>query len=285
MITALDHVVLVCPSIDDGEAAYTSLLGREPDWRHNDAGGSSSVFYKLENTAIELMSPSGGGPVARRLHILLEQDGVGLKSLAFLSNDLAADRAALDRRGLKPDDITPGESVDHLRAQARYWNRLRLDDSGTHGVRMFVLERRASDPVVYRPQPSDAVSGLDHVVINTPNPDRAAALYGARLGLRLALDRANPDWDTRLMFFRVGNVTVELAQKLSKGVTNQPDKLWGLSWRTPDIEATHARLEKAGFAVTSIRMGRRPGSKVFTVRGGTLNVPTLILSADPKPAP
>ena len=70
---------------------------------------------------------------------------------------------------------------------------------------------------------------LDHVVVNTPIPERAAALYGARLGLRLALDRSNPDWDMRLMFFRVGGLTIELAHKISGGVSNAPDKLWGLS--------------------------------------------------------
>ena len=32
MITGLDHVLLVCPSLDEAENCYTNLLGREPDW-------------------------------------------------------------------------------------------------------------------------------------------------------------------------------------------------------------------------------------------------------------
>lgn len=277
MITGLDHVLIVCPSADDAEDAYSALLGREADWRSTDPGGSTSVIFQLENTALEIMAPSGGGPLARRLHSMIEQDGAGLKSLIFASNDLAEDRATFDRRGLRPDEIIPGESVDPRSGRARYWSRMRLDDAGTHGVRIFALARKQPDPLVYKPGAANIISGLDHVVINTANPDRATALYGARLGLRLALDRANPDWDMRLMFFRIGGLTVELAHKLSAGPGNQPDKLWGLSWRAPDLEAAHARMMSRNFAVTSIRPGRRAGTKVFSVRDGTLNIPTLVI--------
>jgi catechol 2,3-dioxygenase-like lactoylglutathione lyase family enzyme len=280
MITGLDHVLLVCPSIDEGEIIYTNLLGREPDWRSTDPGGSSTVVFQLENTALELMAPHGGGPLARRLHALIDQDGVGLKSLIFASDNLAEDRGLFDRRGLKPEEIVPGEAGNPFINKTRYWERMRLDETATHGVRIFALQRRQPDPMVYKPAGPGAAAALDHVVINTANPERAAALYGARLGLRMALDRSNPDWDMRLIFFRAGGLTVELAHKISTGVTNQPDKLWGLSWRVPDIEAAHARFEKSNLAITSIRAGRRPGTRVFSVRDGTLGVPTLILSAE-----
>ena len=277
MITGLDHVLIVHPSIDAAEDAYTAVLGREPDWRSSDPGGSATAIFQLENTALEIMSPAGGGPLARRLHAMIEQDGPGLKTLVFASDDLPGDHALFERRGLRPDEIMASESTDPRAARARCWSRMRLDDATTHGVRMFCLSRKAPDPLIYRPGPPDRVSGLDHVVIHTANPDRAAALYGARLGLRLALDRSNPDWDTRLLFFRTGGLTVELAHKMSAGVGNQPDKLWGLSWKVPDIEAAHARLLSRDFAVTSIRAGRRSGTSVFTVRDGTLGIPTLVI--------
>jgi catechol 2,3-dioxygenase-like lactoylglutathione lyase family enzyme len=283
MITGLDHALIICPSIEQGEIAYSALLGREPDWRSQDIGGSSTVLFQLENTALEVMAPVGGGPLARRLHGLIDQDGAGLKTLAFCSDNLNDDRGVFDRRALKPDEIAPGEAPDP-RHGTRYWSRLRLDEAATHGVRIFIMQRRSPDPCVYAPGPPDAISALDHVVVNSANPERAASLYGARLALRLALDRSNPDWDMRLMFFRVGGLTVELAHKISAGIGPQPDKLWGLSWRVPDIEAAHARIEKSGLAATSIRQGRRPGSRVFTVREGTLGVPTLILSAEPANA-
>ena len=76
--------------------------------------------------------------------------------------------------------------------------------------------------------------GLDHVVVRTPDPERAAALYGARLGLDMRLDRSNAAWGSRLMFFRCGDLIVELAHDLKSGVSSGPDRLWGLSWRVPD---------------------------------------------------
>lgn len=281
MITGLDHVLLVCPSIDDGEAAYSTLLGRDPDWRSNDPGGATTIIFQLANTAFEIMAPAGGGPLARRLHSLIEEDGPGLKSLVFGTDDIDDARGVFDRRGLKPDEVAAGEGVDPSTGRVRYWSRIRLDDNATHGVRIFTLQRRQPDPIQVKPAGPGVVNELDHVVINTPNPDRAAALYGARLGLRLALDRANPDWDMRLMFFRTGALTVELAHRLSDGISNQPDKLYGLSWRVGDIEAAHARLTQAKAPVTPIRAGRRPGTRVFTVRDGTVNTPTLILSTEP----
>jgi catechol 2,3-dioxygenase-like lactoylglutathione lyase family enzyme len=280
MITSLDHVLLVCPSIDDGEALYTALLGREPDWRAQDPGGAATCIFQLENTALEIMAPSGGGPLARRLHAILDADGPGLKSLIFASADVGAAKAVLDRRGLKPDDITVGESLDPYSGKSRSWYRFRLDETQTSGVRIFVLERKPNDPLAYKPAGPGAAHAMDHVVVNTPNPDRACALYGARLGLRLALDRSNTDWDSRLMFFRTGEVTVELVHRLSKGIGQQPDRLFGLTWRVMDIEAAHARMTQAGFSVSEIRAGRRAATRVFTVREGTLGVPTLILSQD-----
>ena len=60
---------------------------------------------------------------------------------------------------------------------------------------------------------------MDHVVVSTADPERAAALYGARLGLDMALDRSHPDWG-RLMFFRCGDLIVEVVHRPGK----EPDR-------------------------------------------------------------
>ena len=89
-------------------------------------------------------------------------------------------------------------------------------------------------------------AGLDHVVVRTPDPDRAAALYGARLGLDMRLDRSNPAWGSRLMFFRCGDLIVEIAHDLKAGVSSGPDRLWGLSWRVPDALAAQIGCARPG---------------------------------------
>ena len=129
-----------------------------------------------------------------------------------------------------------------------------------------------------------SVSGLDHVVIRSPNPERAVALYGGRLGLDFALDRTNQDWGSRLLFFVCGGVRVEIGHSLAKGVSDLPDSLWGLAWRVTDTSETQARLQRAGVDTSDAKSGRRPGSQVLTVRSNTGNVPTIMLSAVPKDA-
>ncbi len=281
MITGLDHIVLLASSIDEAEAVYSTLLNREADWRSKDPAGAASVFFQMETMALELIAPTGSGPLSRRLHTLLDQEGPGLQSMVFSSSAIGDTHRLLSRRGLKPEEIQPGESIDPARGAARSWSRFRLSDEATNGVKLFVLQRQPNDPLAYRPAGDASVATLDHVVINTASPDRALALYGARLGLNLALDRSNADWDARLMFFRTGGLTVELAHRLSKGESAAPDKLWGMSWRVPDIEAAHQRLKAAGLQVSDTRQGRRPGSTVFTLKSGTLDVPTLILASEP----
>src|SRR4029450_10131822 len=73
------------------------------------------------------------------------------------------------------------------------------------------------------------------------------ALYGARLGLDMARDRSRPDW-ARLMFFRCGDLIVEVVHRPDANADK--DKLWGLSWRVADIDATRARRASAGIDVS-----------------------------------
>lgn len=99
------------------------------------------------------------------------------------------------------------------------------------------------------------------------------------LGLRLALDRTFEAWGVRLLFSRVGGLTVEVAASLTPADPTAADRLWGISRRVSDIEAAHARLVAEGFAVSEIRGGRRPNTRVATVRAETHGVATLVIGA------
>ena len=70
------------------------------------------------------------------------------------------------------------------------------------------------------------ITALDHVVISTEDPERAAALYGARLGLDMALDRSHQDWG-RLMFFRCGDLIVEIVHRPVAGADRCPRQILG----------------------------------------------------------
>jgi catechol 2,3-dioxygenase-like lactoylglutathione lyase family enzyme len=285
IIRALDHVVVAVRDLDAAVAAYRVLLGRAPVWRAEAHGGGATVVsFALANLALELMAPSGRGPTAERLGTVLDAQGDGLASLAFATDDIARAHRRLARLGLDPEPIAEGESVDAETGARRRWRRTRAATAATHGVRLFVVQQAALRPSpLLAPEPA-AVTGLDHVVIRTPDPERATALYGARLALDMRLDRSNPAWGARLLFFRCGDLIVEVAHDLKAGVGDGPDRLWGLSWRVPDAEAARARLQAAGLDVSEVRAGRKPGTRVLTLRDGTCGVPTLLLERGAGPA-
>ena len=283
MIAGLDHVVIAVRDADVAVRAYGALLGRAPAWRAMAQGGGAEIaIFALDNVAVELMAPAGEGPTAARLRAVLDAQGEGLASLAFAVGDVERAHRRLARLGLEPEPIADGESVDRTTGARRRWRRARAATAATHGVRVFLIEPgdRLAPSAATGPA---AVTGLDHVVIRTPDPERAAALYGARLALDMRLDRSSPDWGARLMFFRCGDLVVEVAHDLAAGVSAGPDRLWGLSWRVPDAIAAQARLRSAGVDTSEVRPGRRPGTSVFTVRDGTCGVPTLMLQIPPAP--
>lgn len=281
VIRGLDHVVIAVRDLDAGVAAYQTLLGRAPSWRADVVGGGAEVaLFRLANLAVELMAPAGDGPTAERLRAVLDAHGEGLASLAFSVSDIERAHRRLLRLGLEPEPIAPGESVDRLSGARRTWRRTRASTAATHGVRIFLIQPDSPVPLA-RSGAAGAVTGLDHVVVRTPDPERAAALYGARLGLDMRLDRSNPAWGARLLFFRCGDLIVEIAHDLRTGSSAGPDRLWGLSWRVDDAEAARARLAAAGLDVTEVRPGRKPGTRVFSVRDGSCGVPTLMLTPVP----
>lgn len=271
MITALDHFGLVCPDIDAGQAAYEALLGQPPTEVRR-AGGIAYASFRVGNAALELMAPDGDEAGAVRLREILDERGPGLTTLVFRTGDLDEAHRILTRRGL-----APGEPV-----VADTYRTIRCADEGTAGIKIFLIAHDRDAPVAGEPAPG-GVSALDHLVVNTPNPDRTAALYGARLGLRFALDRTVEEFATRFLFFRVGDLTLEIVHPL-KGADDPsaPDKMWGITWAVDDLEAAHTRLLAAGLNVSDMKTGRKPGSRVFTVRDGTLDVPTLFIAHAPR---
>ncbi len=155
---------------------------------------------------------------------------------------------------------------------------LEIDAAASHGTPIAPVERhQAPAPSPLSCDEAAAIAELDHVVIRSPHPERAIAFYAGRLGLDLRLDRSNPQWGARLLFFRCGDLVVEIAHDLKKGVSDAPDTLWGLSWRATDIAAAQARLKAAGVAVSEVKPGRRPGTEIVAVSSHTAGVPTILI--------
>jgi catechol 2,3-dioxygenase-like lactoylglutathione lyase family enzyme len=258
MILALNLVSIAVPAarLTDAARDYEILLGRRAQRRP----GSCSI--QLENVRLELVAADGEAP--------------GLAALTFAVEDLEGWARLLARRRLPISPASAGAAGAPL--------ALLADQEATYGVPMRFCGRGRHDaqPIAEALTGAEetAVMGLDHLVIRTPNPERAIALYAGRLGLSLRLDRSHPDWGARLLFFRCGALTVELVHDLSQEIGEGADRLWGLSWRVLDVAAAHGRLRDAGLDLSDVRRGRRPGTRVATVRSHCAGVPTLLIGPE-----
>ncbi|MES2033841.1 MAG: VOC family protein [Pseudomonadota bacterium] len=279
MITGLDHVALVVHDLDAAVDGYSRILGREADWR-GASGGLHHAWFQLGNTALDIVAPAPGEHPASPVTDRLASHGEGVWALAFATPDMARARHRLERVGVPSSEAYPVRTTNADGAK-RSWLTSVADADATHGTNIFLIETRP-DAAAWPVSPvtvdeGSSVAGLDHVVVRTPDPERAAALYGARLGLEMKLDRSNPDWGTRLMFFKLADLVVEIAHDLKAGVSAGPDSPWGLSWRVANVAAAHHRMAGSRIDVSEIRKGRKPGTAVFTVKGAPGGVPTLVI--------
>jgi catechol 2,3-dioxygenase-like lactoylglutathione lyase family enzyme len=281
MITRLDHIALAVRDLDAAAASYQRLLGCAPNWRGAD-GGAEHVWFQLSNMALDIITPIGAGYTDDRVQAHLDAHGEGIWAAAFATPDIQKAIRRLKRCGVEASDARAIRSTHVDSGAKRYWTTSVLSPKATHGPLLFLVEQAAQAWPLSSATVIDgaAVSGLDHLVVTTSHPERAAALYGARLDLQMALDRTNLEWQSQLLFFRCGDLILEVAHDLKESQPEAPDRVWGLSWRAPDIDRLHARLTACGLGVSEIRAGRKAGTRVFTVREHACNTPTIVIGRD-----
>ena len=296
MLDTLDHLVIAVGDLPAATARFTSLLGRRPSWKgEHPSEGTENVLYRIDNTYVELLAATGEGATAAMVEARLASHGEGLVALAFGTADADACHAAFEKASLAPAPVRDGLGRDVESGAFRQWRNVILPPAKTRGVLLFAIEHQSPADILPVADelcdPDAAIRGVDHVVVNTRDADAAKALYGDALGIRLALDKSFEQWGARLLFFRVGGITVEIASRLEGGSSEAPpalegdeDSLFGISWRVADAEAARERLAKEGFDVSEVRDGRKPGTRVFTIRDEPLGVAMLALQPAPKAA-
>lgn len=120
------------------------------------------------------------------------------------------------------------------------------------------------------------ISAVDHVVLMSGDADDCIRLFGeGGLGMRLALDQSVPEWGGRMLFFRSGKLTLEVIQKLEEPPAQ--DFFWGITYFSPELEKSLERLDTAGVDHSPIREGRKPGTRVATIKSHNLGIPTLLI--------
>jgi len=288
MLQSLDHAIIAVRDLAAAAETYTALLGRLPSWRgEHPALGTGNVLYRLDNTYLELLSPPSEQGPAEGLRAQLEEKREGLLGLAFGTEDADSCRAELVKRGLHPAAPRKDLGRDLESGAVREFRTVLLPPEESRGPLLFAIQHLSPPgllPPAWLVAPvASAVAGVDHVVVRTVDAESAKDLYGQKLGIRLALDQSFQEWGTRLLFFRIGGLTIEVAASLAGEVgAGAADELWGIAYRVPNADAARERLAGDGFDVSEVRRGRKPGTRVFTVRSETHGVATLCLEASPK---
>ena len=271
MLSGFDHVTLVVRDAPSAIASYSNLFGCAPSWRggHPELGTRAALFA-LDNSLIELVGPLPEATESEALRELLASRGDHLQALAFATEDAAACSRELRARGLRATSPQAGVARGDDGVERGYVT-VELSPRETRGLSVFAVERPPLE--LKLTAAADRPHALDHVVLRSADPEAAVALYGNKLGVRLALDRELGG--TRMLFFRIGGVTLEVVADASQSAG---DTLWGLAYRVRDVAAARQRLMAAGFDASEVRDGNKPGTRVLRLRSGTCGVPTLILS-------
>ena len=276
MINKLDHLIVSVKNIAEAEKNYSKLFGMNPVWRgeHKELGTINSIF-NFNNTYFELLAANGEGLGAQLVTKTIEENGEGLTGIVLGTEDLENSKNQLLKKGFDFGSVSQGEGLDFDSGKIRRWKNLFLPDNLTRGLFTFLIEHTEGELPEPESLPTSSVHKLDHVVINTNDPDGFIDVYQNIYGLRLALDQTVEKWGGRMLFFRLNHTTIEVIGKNDDNETQ--DKLWGLAWDVKDLEATHKRLEKEGFEITPLKEGRKPNTLVATVKSNTHNIPTLLI--------
>ena len=284
----LDHVVIGVGDLDQATADYALLLGRGPSWHgEHPKYGTRNTLFRIDNTYVELLAAgTGKGRWSEELQKFLDK-GEGIYSLALGTSAIDALVKDLRSRELPVQNPADGDGIDKLGGGHRFWRNALVPPKHTSGARIFFIQH-FSPADALPPAPVSAagahVNRIDHVVVLSPDLEQTKKLWGETLGARLALDRTFPDRNTRILFFRLGDVTIEIsggAVQTEEGV-GKPDRIWGVAWGVDDLAATVARLRAAGIDVSDPRRGAKPGTLVATVKSHTHGVATLLIEHTPE---
>jgi catechol 2,3-dioxygenase-like lactoylglutathione lyase family enzyme len=289
----LDHVVIAVRDLASATADYTALLGREPSWRgEHPKYGTANTLFRIDNTYIELIALAGGKqkstPWTKNLARFLER-GEGLSMLALGTSDVKAAVRDLRNNGMEIADPADGEGVDLITGARRAWRNAMAAPKTTNGVQLLFIEHRSPPdalPVAAPIAEAGAfVKRMDHAVVLSADMEASRRVWGDIVGARLALDRTFPERNTRILFFRLADITIEISGGAvqSKEGVGKPDRMWGIAWGVDSIEATCARLAAAGIETSGPRPGIKPGTIIATVKGPHAHgVATLLIEHTPE---
>ena len=276
MISKLDHLIVAVKDLDEAESNYKKIFGVEPVWigEHKELG-TANVIFNFKNTYFELLASNGVGLGSDFVNTTIEESGEGLIGSVLGSENIKLTFDSINNKGHLLGDISDGEGTNLKNNEIRKWKNLFLPLELTRGIFTFIIEHTEGNLPMPNHFNDASINKLDHVVITTNDADGFIEIYRDIFDIRLALDKVIEHWNTRMLFFRLNETTIEVVAKEHNN--KNPDELWGLAWEVESIANTRKRLINEGVEITEIKDGIKENTLVATIKSHTHEVPTLLI--------
>ena len=276
MISKLDHLIVAVKDLDEAESNYKKIFGVEPVWmgEHKELG-TANVIFNFKNTYFELLASNGVGLGSDFVNSTIEDSGEVLIVSVLGSENIKLTFDSIKNKVHLLGDISDGEGTNLKNNEIRKWKNLFLPLELTRGIFTFIIEHTEGNLPMPNRFNDASINKLDHVVITTNDADGFIEIYRDIFDIRLALDKVIEHWNTRMLFFRLNETTIEVVAKEHNN--KNPDELWGLAWEVESIANTRKRLINEGVEITEIKDGIKENTLVATIKSHTHEVPTLLI--------
>ena len=277
MIKSIDHILIAVKNLEESSLQYEKVLGSKPTWRGKHPSlGTENILFPLENLYLELIAGTSDGFLADQVNDHIKENGESIFGIALEVENIEEVLQSEEYSNFQNIKITSGEGINLDSGAQREWKNIMLPKESTRGVFTLLIEHTSGILPKHESIANDQIERLDHIVINSNDPDGLIKLYRDTYGIRLALDQYVEKWGGRMLFFRTNQTTIEAIG--IKNDSDKPiDKAWGLAWTTQDIKKTHARLVSEGVEISDVKDGRKPNTLVATIKSHTCNIPTLLI--------
>ena len=277
MIKSIDHILIAVKNLEESSLQYEKVLGLKPTWRGKHPSlGTENILFPLENLYLELIAGTSEGFLADQVNDHIKENGESIFGIALEVENIEEVFQSKEYSNFQNIKITSGEGINLDSGAKREWKNIMLPKESTRGVFTLLIEHTSGILPKYESFENDQVERLDHIVINSNDPDGLIELYRDTYGIRLALDQYVEKWGGRMLFFRTNQTTIE-AIGINNDADKPIDKAWGLAWTTKNIKKMHARLVSEGVEISNVKDGRKPKTLVATIKSHTCNVPTLLI--------
>ena len=267
--------MILSKDLEEDSINISSFLGFKETSNLNipELGFKSSVFEFL-NSEVHLLSIIADAKNVYENSFDYEHKNESIFAICLGSNDFLNDYKKFSELGLNPSKINFGfyEDRDKVKQEIRFFS---FPINKTCDLRILISE---ASEIQIRDNGEDVITKINQVVVYSSEMESLKELFESKLGVRLALDQ---EFDfgqgkIRMMFFRIGGVTIEIVEdtKIDKNSYS------GIGWHCDSISLNHKRLSKRGFNISPIRKGRKEGTLVSTIKDAPLSVPTIIIGPD-----